>query len=152
MQRWLKNSGCLQSVSYQYNGHKIWFVNAREVLIFVEWEYCSLLGRCWNRKAKPWAGALQRTKPIRGFALGESIICFHLVDDWLCSQSQPHWEEIFAVGHHPHVPSWCLFKRQKTSEELQEVVFAVQGVLTDMQFPPLDKILKYVNRYICVCS
>lgn len=130
------------------------FVNAHEVLIFVEWEYCSLLSRGRNRKAKSWARALQRTKPISVFALSESIICFHLVNDWLCSQSQPHWEEMFMVSHHPHVPSWCLFKKPKMSEELQlqEVVFTVQGVLTDMQLPPLEKIPKYVNEYTCVCS
>lgn len=58
------------------------------------------------------------------------------------------------VSHHPHVPSWCLFKKPKMSEELQlqEVVFTVQGVLTDMQLPPLEKIPKYVNEYTCVCS
>jgi hypothetical protein len=54
------------------------------------------------------------------------------------------------VKHHPCLPSWCLLKKGATRGDLQEAVFTVQGVLTELQLPPLEKILKYVSWvYLC---
>ncbi|KAF8221291.1 hypothetical protein L208DRAFT_1328770, partial [Tricholoma matsutake] len=35
---------------------------------------------------------------------------------------------------------WCLFKNSGVEGEVQEAVFTVQGVLTEFQLPPLEKI------------
>ncbi|KAF8240460.1 hypothetical protein L208DRAFT_1233277 [Tricholoma matsutake] len=48
------------------------------------------------------------------------------------------------VKCHPSLPSWCLLKTGATKRDLQEAVFTVQGVLTELQLPPLEKILKYL--------
>ncbi|KAF8240169.1 hypothetical protein L208DRAFT_1234889, partial [Tricholoma matsutake] len=35
---------------------------------------------------------------------------------------------------------WCLFKKLGAEEALREAIFTVQGVLTDFQLPPMEKI------------
>lgn len=62
-------------------------------------------------------------------------------------ERQPHWEETFTVKPHPDLPSWCLFKKSAIEGELQEAVFAVQGVVTQLQLPPLEKIPKYASLH-----
>ncbi|KAF8228379.1 hypothetical protein L208DRAFT_1291994, partial [Tricholoma matsutake] len=36
--------------------------------------------------------------------------------------------------------TWCLFKKTAMEGEFQEAVFTVQGVLMELQLPPLEKI------------
>jgi hypothetical protein len=54
---------------------------------------------------------------------------------------------MFMVKHHPNLPMWCLFKKTVTEGEFQEAVFTVQGVLTDLQLLPLEKVPKYVSMH-----
>ncbi|KAF8240200.1 hypothetical protein L208DRAFT_1234455 [Tricholoma matsutake] len=59
---------------------------------------------------------------------------------------------MFAARQHPSFLTWCLFKNSGVEGEVQEAIFTVQGVLTEFQLPPLEKILsmqpaKY--HYLC---
>ncbi|KAF8228455.1 hypothetical protein L208DRAFT_1291452 [Tricholoma matsutake] len=48
---------------------------------------------------------------------------------------------MFVARWHPSLPTWCLFKNLGVEGEVQEAVFTVQGVLTEFQLPPLEKIM-----------
>jgi hypothetical protein len=58
-----------------------------------------------------------------------------------------------VARQHPSLQTWCLFKKSGMEGEVQEVVFSVQGVLTELQLPPLEKVPRYANlQYPVNCA